>query len=384
MSEPKPSENAPIFSDVQRKLLITAATLAAVAAIVVLICLAVVALGHLLSIFSNVLWPLAAAGIIALILRPCVDFLERRLKMRRILAVVTLYIAFVLVCFGLLLAILPPLIGQIIDLAGALPGLVKQAREQISQHYPQWIEFTKRQMQNPMVHDAVNSVASQGKDWLGQMLPSLKAAGGGILSVVGFATNLAIVPIYLFFFMLSRAEPTEKLGEHLPFLKPDLRKDVVFLAKEFVAIVVSFFRGQILIGLIMGVLFSVGYTIVGLKFGLFLGLLFGLLNIIPYLGTIIALAVTVPLALLQDGGGLSLLIQVLIVKVIVGCLESWVLTPKIMGDRTGLHPAAIIFALFFWGTALNGLLGMILAIPLTAFFVTVWRLAKLKYFTSRS
>jgi predicted PurR-regulated permease PerM len=73
------------------------------------------------------------------------------------------------------------------------------------------------------------------------------------------------------------------------------------------------------------------------------------------------------------------LLWVVVVMILVQLLEGWVLTPKIMGDKTGLHPVMIIFSVFFWGIALNGLLGMILAIPLSAFIVTFWRLAKVKY-----
>jgi len=70
------------------------------------------------------------------------------------------------------------------------------------------------------------------------------------------------------------------------------------------------------------------------------------------------------------------------VKVVVQAIEAWLLTPRIMGHRTGLHPVVIIVAIFFWGTALGGVLGMVLAVPLTAFFVTTWRLLKRKYFTA--
>src|SRR5690606_10980879 len=122
--------------------------------------------------------------------------------------------------------------------------------------------------------------------------------------------------------------------------------------------VVSFFRGQIIIGLIMGVLLATGFTIVGLRFGLLLGLFMGILNIIPYLGTIIGLGLALPIAFIQDGGGLSLAVMSLIVFVIVQIIEGYVLTPKIMGKSTGLHPLTIIIAIFFWGVALNGLLGM--------------------------
>ena len=93
------------------------------------------------------------------------------------------------------------------------------------------------------------------------------------------------------------------------------------------------------------------------------GLLLGLLNVIPYLGSIIGLGICLPLAYFQEGGGLFTLGAVIVVFTLVQLIESYLLTPKIMGDRTGLHPMAIIVAIFFWGSALDGILGMILAIP---------------------
>ena len=93
----------------------------------------------------------------------------------------------------------------------------------------------------------------------------------------------------------------------------------------------------------------------------------------------VGLGVALPLALLQPDGGWVRVGLVLVVFAIVQTIEAYFLTPKIMGDRTGLHPMAIIVAIFFWGTALSGILGMILAIPLTAFLVVFWRLAKEKY-----
>ena len=86
-----------------------------------------------------------------------------------------------------------------------------------------------------------------------------------------------------------------------------------------------------------------------------------------------------PLAYFQEGGGTVTLILVLVVFTVVQIVEGYVLTPRIMGDRTGLHPLVIIVAIFFWGSALEGILGMILAIPLTAFLVVFWRLAREKY-----
>jgi predicted PurR-regulated permease PerM len=192
--------------------------------------------------------------------------------------------------------------------------------------------------------------------------------------------GLAVMPVYLFFFLLSDVNVPERLHGGLTFLRNPLRDDIVFLVREFVGIVVAFFRGQLLIGLIMGVAYAVGFSAVGLKFGLVIGLAMGLLNIVPYLGTIFGLSIAVPLAFLQpDGGGVGMFGLVAAVFCAVQAFEGWFLTPRIMGRQTGLHPVAIIFSVLFWGTALGGIFGMMLAVPLSAFFVTVWRLLKHKY-----
>jgi predicted PurR-regulated permease PerM len=158
----------------------------------------------------------------------------------------------------------------------------------------------------------------------------------------------------------------------------------VFLIREFVGILVAFFRGQLLIGLFMGVGYAIGFQISGLKFGLALGLLFGLLNVVPYLGSIIGIATAILIACLQpagiaETGEWGILIGCGITFGVVQVVESYLLTPRIMGRQTGLHPVVIIVAIFFWGTALGGILGMIFGIPLTAFIIIAWRLLRRKY-----
>ena len=375
MSEPTPS----LLSESQRRLVGIALSLAAAALIAALVCGSVFVLSRLLALFSGVLWPIAAAGILALILRPCVSLIERRLRLPRIAAVTLLFAAFLGGVTLLLILAIPPLVSQILDFVAYLPSLWHSATVYVDQHYPAWIETFRRHAENPALQRMSESIAVEAKMLLAQAVPSLKAAGGGVIVAASFITRLAIIPIYLFFFLLSRAESPSRIEGQLSFVGPQLRQDLVFLGGEFVAIVVSFFRGQLLIGLIMGALLALGFSIIGLKFGLFLGLTLGILNIVPYLGTIIGLIVAVPLALFQPGGGWQLVGLVLFVKVVVQAIEGWFLTPKIMGARTGLHPVVIIFALFFWGVALDGLLGMVLAIPLTAFVVTAWRLVKRKY-----
>ena len=214
----------------------------------------------------------------------------------------------------------------------------------------------------------------------------LRTAWSGLLGLFAKITYLAVIPIYLFYFLSSNRNLIDDLEGELGFLSPSVKEDVVFLIREFVGILVAFFRGQLLIGLLMGVGYAIGFTLCGLKFGIALGLLFGLLNIVPYLGSIVGIVTALLVAYLQPGGisetgEWTVLLGCGISFVVVQLIESYYLTPKIMGQQTGLHPVVVIVSIFFWGSALGGILGMIFGIPLTAFIIIAWRLLYRKYFT---
>ncbi len=378
MAEPA-SERPPLFTPVQVRLVgFALAFLAVVVSGLLIIRIVDTTLG-LLGMFSGVLWPLLTAAIIALVLMPLVHLLERRLRLGRLASVITIFGSFIVVASGLAVAIIPPVAKQLIDFIGFLPTFWERVVAYSEEHYPHWVAAAEGYLANERIRAAFDRLVAEAQGLTAYAVPSLRAAGSGAMQLFGVLASVAVIPIYLFFFLLSSGDPTRNLSDHLSFLRPGLRADIVFLVREFVAIIVSFFRGQLIIGLIMGALLAVGFSIIGLKFGLFIGLLLGILNIVPYLGTIIGLAIALPLAFFQPAGGVQLVALVLVVFILVQNIEGWYLTPKIMGDRTGLHPVTIIFSIFFWGTALSGILGMILAIPLTAFFVTAWRLVKRKY-----
>jgi len=370
----------PYFTATQWRVISSALMLLAVGATIAVLVLAIGVLGQFVGHFSGVLWPLAVAAVLALILRPLIFAFEKRLHLRRPAAVILLYGVFVLLGAAALFLLIPPLFDQSLDFLDYAPTLWASGRVYLERHYPEWITLIQRQLANPTVHQIAENLATELKTMLEHAVPSLRAAGGGLVGLVAFITHLAVIPVYLFFFLLARDSLTEKIHPNLPFLSPAVREDVVFLVREFIGIVAAFFRGQLIIGLIMGGLLALGFSLIGLKFGLILGFVIGLLNIVPYLGTVLGLAVTLPLAFLQPDGGWRLVGLVLIAYLLVQAIEAWVLTPRIMGKQTGLHPVVIIVAIFFWGTAFQGVLGMLLAIPLTAFFVTAWRLAKRKYF----
>jgi predicted PurR-regulated permease PerM len=286
---------------------------------------------------------------------------------------ILLPIAAFLTFFGAVIA------GQVSGLVSEIPEAWNRVSTFVEEQWPQVIDFFEH---HPIGQKIQESFQGQGEAVVGGLQylgGKALSAGRGVLSAVGSILSWAVLPVYFAFFVMAERKEVGRLEDALPFLKPETRKDAVFLAQEFVTIIVAFFRGQLLIAAIQGALMAIGFSLVGLKYGLVLGFVLGFLNIIPYLGSIVGLGVTLPIAWFQAGGGPATFAGVLAVFAIVQAIEGYVLTPKIMGDRTGLHPVAIIVAVFFWGSALQGILGMILAIPLTAFLVVFWRLAREKY-----
>ena len=199
-----------------------------------------------------------------------------------------------------------------------------------------------------------------------------------------FLAAFAVVPIYLYYMLTSNFDLFGRLEKNLAFMSRDYREDVLFFVKRFSEIMTSFFRGQLLIAVIMGCLYGTGLMLAGVKFGFLLGFAAGILNLVPYLGTMTGLATILPVAMFQSGGGWILTLAALAIFCSVQLVEGYFLTPRIMGDRTGLHPTVIIFSVFFWGIALNGILGMILAIPLSAFIVAAWDRVSVRWFGAKS
>jgi predicted PurR-regulated permease PerM len=329
--------------------------------------------------FSHVFLPLAVAAIVALVCRPYFELLHTRLRMPAPVALAVFFLSILIPLvvfawfFGALLA------GQVQEMIQAAPGWWDRVSTKAEGRWPPVVDF----FQNNPIGQRIRQAAQSNLDTL---LGGLEFVGGKALSAgadvlrgIAALFSWAVLPVYLVFFLLAKERKLDGLGAYLPFLKPDTRKDAVFLVSEFVKIIVVFFRGQMIIALLQGLLFAVGFSLVGLRFGFVIGLILGFLNIVPYLGSILGLGIALPLAYFQQDGGPFTLGGVLVVFTLVQTIEGYFLTPRIMGDRTGLHPMVIIVAIFFWGSALSGILGMILAIPLTAFGVVFWRLAKEKY-----
>jgi predicted PurR-regulated permease PerM len=368
------------LSERQKATLATAITVLSAVVILAAVAALLWLLGLFLAKFSHVFLPLAVAGVIALILKPFFDWLVERARLHPVLALAVLLLAILLPIVGVGWFFGDLLVSQVSGLIDKIPhwwqGVTAWFQARLPKLKELWDQY--------QVGDRLQAATAGNEDSLVSGLQSVGwsflSAGANVFGALGALFSWAVLPVYVgFLLLIDPHKVIGSAGNMLPFLKAETRDDVTYLVQEFVKIVVAFFRGQLLIAFLQGLLYAVGFWAVGLNYGFVLGLLLGFLNVIPYLGSIVGLGLSLPLAFFQEGGGTSTAIAVLVVFTVVQFIEGHLLTPKIMGDRTGLHPMVIIVAVFFWGSALNGITGLVLAIPLTAFFVVFWRLAREKY-----
>jgi len=366
------------FSEQQSRTIAGAIT--TVSALVIVFAIALVGwlLAAFLNYFSGVFLPIVVGAIAALVCRPYYEWLGARLKMPPAVAVVAVFLSMLipLVGFGWFFGRI--LLTQLGGLVENAPEYIESIRGWLSARTPRLVEIAQEWGIDERFRQTVSGQQETIAQGLQQLGSQAFSAGMGVVRRVSALFGWLVLPVYFAYFLTVGGVRLDS-AKLLPFLKPETRKDAEYLLKEFVDIIVAFFRGQLIVAMLQGVLYAIGFSIIGLRYGFVVGMLLGLLNIVPYLGSMIGLAITIPMSLFQEGGGTTLCVLALAVIVIVQQIESWFLTPKIMGDRTGLHFMAIIVAIFFWGTAIGGILGMILAIPLTAFLASFWRLAREKY-----
>ncbi len=367
----------------QRMIVTSAITLGSGLVLVLILGYALKGLAIFVGAFQNVLFPPVVALILTMLLRP---YYSRLLGISRGSQAGALLLFFLSVLVPLVLFIWFAsafTVDQIVRFSKDLPAMINSIQEFGQAHWPQVTQLIEK------YGSGSGSDLSKLVENPGQMAAGIIQAWGQKISqsAISFFQSAmglltwAVLPIYLAFFLMAKPFEAKWIGQFLPFMNKEHRDDMIYLFDQFINILLTFFRGQIVIALAQGVLFASGFVVVGLPYGIVIGMILGLLNIIPYLGSMIGLTFALPLAYFGYGGGIIKVLLVLGVFGAVQAIEGYVLTPRIMGNRTGLHPALIIFAVFFWGVALNGIMGMMLAIPLTAFAVVFWRLLKKKYLT---
>jgi predicted PurR-regulated permease PerM len=380
-------------------------------------------LGQILQVLSPVLWPIAVASVLAYLLDPVVDFIEARGASRTRAVVYVFCIALVLLA-GFFSSIVPQAVRQGRELAARLPTYTSSVEVKMEN----WINNPPPLLRNilrrlvPRMHPEapVETPGTATPDTLSETNvvpappnaspgttnaapaanPSLNSEGlqtatglaakflpgfgswlfgqvGRVASWFGVLAGLALIPVYTFYFLLEKRAISEQWTKYLPVRDSAFKAELVFVLNSINNYLIAFFRGQVLVAICDGILYGVGFLLVGLPYAIFIGVAAIVLTIIPFIGAIIVCTSALVIALVQFGDWLHPLL-VLGVFAFVQLLEGLVISPRIMGGRVGLHPVTIIVAVMVGTTLLGGLLGGILAIPLTAalrvlMFRYVWR-----------
>lgn len=321
--------------------------------------------------FSLVLLPLAVGALAAMVFRPWFVAFRHRLRLPAWAALIAVYLSVGALAGGFLYVFGRLITAQLGDLLRQAPEAVAAAYRWVVAEAPGAVEFLETHPAGRRLRDLVLSRQDTILEGFARLGETVFAAGAGIARGVAHLLAWAVLPLYFSYFLV--ADPKRVESEvFLPFLKPRMRETVELLVRTFVRKLVTFFRAQLVVAALQGLLLAIGFTVIGLDYGFVIGLFLGFLTIIPYLGSVVGFLMTVPLALSQADGGLGLAALAAGVLASVQLIEGWLLTPRIMGSQTGLHWMTIIVAVLFWSSALGGLTGALLAIPLTAFAEAAW------------
>jgi len=343
-----------------------------------LVLAAAVVAGWLVYLLAPVITPFAAALAIAYFGDPLVDRLEnkgvRAWRMGRTLAVVLVFLLMVVAFVAMLLVIVPLLADQVRVLVERFPA------------YLEWLTGTAwpwvagQLGMDATVLDTGRITALLKAYWreLSQAAFALmETLGRGGQAVIHWVTNLVLIPVVTFYLMRDWDLLIRGVRDLVPRNMVD---DVTRLAGEIDGVLSAFVRGQLIVMLALGVIYSLGLWLVGIDLAFLIGMGAGLLSIVPYLGSILGLAAAAIAALFQFHD----IFHLLMVLLVFGggqMAEGMLLTPRLVGDRIGLHPVAVIFAVLAGGQ-LFGFLGILLALPVAAALNVVVRHAHGRYRTS--
>lgn len=322
--------------------------------------------GWLLYQLSPILSPFLVAMLLAYLGDPLVDRLERR-GLARTWGVVLVFALFSLVLLLMLLVLIPMLGRQLVRLYELAPQGLDWAQHQALPWAQAQFGLAEGFWRFDKVKEALSGHLGKTTDIVGGLLAQATASG---LALLGWLGNLLLIPVVAFYLLRDWDLMLGKLRSLLPRARERL---VVQLVGECHEVLGAFMRGQLLVMLALAAIYSLGLMLVGLELGLLIGLLAGLASIVPYMGFIVGIGAAVIAALFQHAGfELYPLLGIAVVFGIGQLLEGMLLTPMLVGDRIGLHPVAVIFAILAGGQ-LFGFTGVLLALPVAAVIMVLLR-----------
>ena len=337
----------------------------------ILIGLAIIVILYLLvSRLSGVLLPFLVAWLLAYLLQPFVTFFQHKLKFRnRLLSVFATLLLFFGALTGIISALIP-IVSIEIQKLSQLIGSYSQSLDVNTVIPAAW----QYEIKHYLSHLDIQSILKDQNimEAVKKLVPGLwDFINGSLDFILGFSAVI-IVFLYLIFILMDYENISAGLFGIIP---PKYKTIVTEVITDLEAGMNRYFRGQALIALIVGVLFSVGFSIIHLPLAILLGLSIGLLTLVPYLKAIAVIPCAL-MGLLQSvetgQNYVSVLLGIAVVFTLIQVLEDMVLTPRIMGRVTGLNPAVILLSLSIWGS-LMGMVGMIIALPMTTLMISYYK-----------
>ncbi len=330
--------------------------------------IAILLCGWLFYLLAPVLTPFIAAGLLAYMGDPLADRLQK-LKLPRTLAVVVVFLTTFLL-IGLLVLLVGPLIKtQVSALFAALPDIAHKVEQVWLPTLLDWL--------NVEPGDDIGIGAFLGRysdmagSWSGKILLGVGKSGGVLMAAV---LSLFLIPILTFYMLRD----WDTFMAHLSALIPDRQRETVLeLARETDSVLGAFFRGQVLVMLALACIYTLGLSLVGLKFAIAIGVVAGLVSFVPYLGFVFGIGLA-GLTVAFEPNPIWNLVGVVATFTIAQVIEGSFLTPKLVGDRIGLHPVIVIFAVAAGGQ-LFGFFGILLALPAAAVLSVLIRFAYHRY-----
>ncbi len=323
----------------------------------------------LVYLLAPILTPFLAASILAYIGDPIADKLEAR-GMTRTLSVVTVFSVLTLVLLILLLILIPSVQGQVKLLISHIPRYIAWLQEQGLPALGTLLGYAEEEFGVGELKSYLGDMQGAGGA-LGKLLALLGHSGQTLLHWVA---NLTLIPVVTFYMLRDWDLIVARVQELLPrYLEPRITR----LARESDEVLGAFFRGQLLVMLALGTLYSIGLAMVGLDLSLLIGMLAGLVSFVPYLGAITGILVAGLAAIMQFHDLLHLVLVALVFGV-GQAVEGMLLTPLLVGEKIGLHPVAVLFAVLAGGQ-LFGFFGILLALPVAAVVMVLLRYAHQRY-----
>jgi predicted PurR-regulated permease PerM len=334
---------------------------------------ALIVLAAALWLLSPVLLPFVAGAVLAYLLNPIARRLET-IGINRAVAGLAIILLVVIALIVLVLLLAPILAAQFSAFIDKVPGYVTRLQAVISDPSHEWLTKILGE-KLPDAGKSVSELMTQGASWLAAFLRSLWSGGRALVSILSL---MVVTPVVAFYLLCDWDRMIGTIDGWVPLRQ---RETVRALAREIDNAIAGFVRGQTSICLILSAYYAIALALTGLNFGFLIGFATGLLIFIPYVGSLTGLVVGVGVAVAQFWPSWGPIVAVLAVFAAGQFMEGYVLAPKLVGERVGLHPVWLMFALFAFGY-LFGFVGLLVAVPLAAAIGVLIRFALRQYLTS--